>query len=560
MLALALAGCLPLGERPAGRQLVKERGLSGVFLSPAEREGVPSHILVTGPVTVPDLPAAYHAPGLADVFLITEQAAPMEGLGAVTPVIQGAAIPEAAPTRFTFATDAWGRVLVERASPTTDLPSEDPFELWRHDLATGAGERLAPVNLTQRTLESSDPRLGWRSFLVSPGRTQVFVADSGSGWLFGPTTARHFWLANDATFLGEDFYCAGLPGLADESEWTKTVVFRVRPDADPEVLLDSTGQLGIRPVVVEGFAPRLVVMLYTEEGSAPFALLDTDTREPAGLPAAKGPGIFVSASPDGHFLLFRNVVSGRLFLYDWTQDGYVILDELAGGKAPRAVTEWRPGTTELWFRTTPDGFGTWRPDRGLVPTFAIEPAALLVAPGRSSWFTPDGRGWFARQPSAAGERAAIDLGVADVPAAPGPRLNPEGTEIGRVFGTHDGKLLVETWARHALRNDIHLVDPATGTTRTLASAGHLVAVGHDRVLALVSWQVAHASGELVLVELGSGARTVLGRDVYAVDVDRGRSAQVVAGADPLAPGTRIAFLSRHRLESRDDGLWLAELP
>jgi hypothetical protein len=32
------------------------------------------------------------------------------------------------------------------------------------------------------------------------------------------------------------------------------------------------------------------------------------------------------------------------------------------------------------------------------------------------------------------------------------------------------------------------------------------------------------------------------------------------GTDPLAPGTRIAFLLRNRLESRDDGLWVAELP
>jgi hypothetical protein len=53
---------------------------------------------------------------------------------------------------------------------------------------------------------------------------------------------------------------------------------------------------------------------------------------------------------------------------------------------------------------------------------------------------------------------------------------------------------------------------------------------------------------------------VLAEDVYAVAVDRGRSATVPPGKDVLLPGTRVAFLSRNRLESRDDGLWVAELP
>jgi hypothetical protein len=80
------------------------------------------------------------------------------------------------------------------------------------------------------------------------------------------------------------------------------------------------------------------------------------------------------------------------------------------------------------------------------------------------------------------------------------------------------------------------------------------------VSSLVDWGLERSDGELTLVDMSSGARTFFAQDVYAVAVDRGKSARVPPGTDALAPGTRIAYLTRGRLESPYDGLWVAQLP
>jgi hypothetical protein len=64
----------------------------------------------------------------------------------------------------------------------------------------------------------------------------------------------------------------------------------------------------------------------------------------------------------------------------------------------------------------------------------------------------------------------------------------------------------------------------------------------------------------VLVDLASGEQTMLAENVYAAAVDPGKTADVPMDADRLAPGTRVAFLTRSRLESPYDGLWVATLP
>ena len=172
-------------------------------------------------------------------------------------------------------------------------------------------------------------------------------------------------------------------------------------------------------------------------------------------------------------------------------------------------------------------------------------------------FTRDGRHWFSES---GGDRPTLYLGSAAEPSAPPLTLNPVGTQSDRHFETGDGRLLVEAWASDYRRNDIYLVDPAAGAIRPLGSAGRVVVAGPTRALALLNWQLSRSSGQLALLDYATGAQTMLADDVYAVDVDRGWSAVVPPGTDPLAPGTRFAFLVRNRLESRDDGLWVAELP
>jgi hypothetical protein len=212
----------------------------------------------------------------------------------------------------------------------------------------------------------------------------------------------------------------------------------------------------------------------------------------------------------------------------------------------------------LWLSTLPTGFAIWKPGGGVT---AFRAALHWYSPrlGQKSPFTRDGRHWFSVSLGQGG-RLTVSVGLADDPARSLLPLHPAGTRTDWYSQVEDGRLLVEAWVGDNRRSDIYLVDPDTGISRALGSAGRVVAAGHTRALALLNWQLSRASGQLTLIDYESGAHTLLAEDVYAVDVDRGRSANVPPGTDALAPGTRVAFLCRNRLVSRDDGLWVAELP
>ena len=88
----------------------------------------------------------------------------------------------------------------------------------------------------------------------------------------------------------------------------------------------------------------------------------------------------------------------------------------------------------------------------------------------------------------------------------------------------------------------------------------MVAVGKTRALALLQWEGGRNSGALTLIDLVSGAQTLLAEDVYLATVDPGHFAAVPPDTDLLVPGTEIAFLSRGRFASPYDGLWVTRLP
>ena len=177
------------------------------------------------------------------------------------------------------------------------------------------------------------------------------------GWVFGPSSRQFLWQANDPTFVGEDFYCAGLISLDDIGTSPGTDIIRVKPDAAAEVLLSSTGYLGVSPIEGDR-AAQLLLILYGEQGSSAFALLDSDTLNNRGLPPERGQAIFLSASSDGHLLLFLTprqsedaaATSYGLFIYDWTANAYAIVDSAVVGSGGNTVREWRPGTHDSLVR------------------------------------------------------------------------------------------------------------------------------------------------------------------------------------------------------------------
>ena len=560
LIALAMVaagpGCLPAGSAPPGRHVIHDRNLSAVYLSPSEVDGVPSYLFAGGPSRHPQLDSPLSYQTLVDLYAFSDPnaAATIEGLSVAQPVLANVDVPSLRPTRHTLATDALGRLLFVEFNPLAPPSQASQFEVRRFDPASGLGALLA----------HADPLSSEPAFILSPSRARGFTRDSGSGRVFELEGDHLLWSAWNATFVGEDFYCAGVQTAPDPSlAPSGSNIIRIKANAEPEVLLGSTGQLGLAPVLGD-LTPQMLLSLGTDQGFTPFALLDSFNLVSTPLPPQKGQGQFVSASPDGHWLLFVSSMSeadsaqpqeSRLFLFDWVKGVYTTLDSAQVGQTIGGHSEWRPGHDELWISTLPDGLLV------LVPGSYVLTAPIhrfFVAP--SSWrsaFTRDGRHFFSTD---GGDPPAIFVGSSDEPAGPVLSLNPAGTRMDSPRETGDGRLLAEAWLVDSRRSDIYLVDPDAMTSRTIASNGHVLSVGQTRALALLNFDLARLTGDLTLVDLASGDHTLIAEDVYAVAVDRGRSAIVPAGSDVLAPRTRVAFLTRNRLDSPYDGLWVTELP
>jgi len=578
------AGCLPVGTPPAGQHVIGDRTLTGVFLSPSEQDGVPSNLLVTGPSHGFSPSSRYSQTDVYDfgeAALSDLYAVPFAGVSSTAfgltgrqPVVKDMVTDYRAFSGGAIPTDSQGRLVIAAYEATNDSVA-DGINIESLDVATGATRDLGAANVVP----------SGRFFVLSPGRTRIRTGALGAGNLCdldqqvchafdepsdsGQGTMPANTFANTFNFIGEDFYdvelLAGASGVPGGSLNRMRPFTTLDPPAQTEVLLSFTGSVTFRPILGDR-TPQLLLSLATDTGDAPFALLDTDTLKTSALPPEKGQAQFAATSSDGHWLAFVTTVAAgdsgqpadhRIFIYDWTTGSFAKLDSERVGQAIGTYLEWRPGRSELWFSTANRGLGIWRPDGVLATVHATLVPYLRAPEGRSSVFTRDGRHFFS---VGSDDGPTISVGSSDDPTGPLQPLNPRGTKTTSYWETVDGRLLVGAWTLDGNRKDIYLVDADASTSRAIASNGHLVALGHTRALAMLNWESSRSTGDLVLVDLASGAHTLLAENVYDVAVDRGWSATVSPDTDALAPGTRVAYLTSNRLASPWDGLWVAALP
>src|SRR3954465_2606408 len=216
---------------------------------------------------------------------------------------------------------------------------------------------------------------------------------------------------------------------------------------------------------------------------------------------------------------------------------------------------WRPRHDEAWIVTFARVI-VWRPGIGFteVPAARVAFPGLIDASGPSP-FTSDGDRFFAYGPEGndpSTQFVRIYLASADDPRGPRLRLNGPGTALNEVRSLAEGQLLIRTWTTLPERGDILVVDPRLGTIRPIATGGTVTAVGAGRALALLRIVERAGSGDLTLLDLATGAHTLLAENVTSVALD--------PGPNPVAPGAPIAFIVRNRLASPYDGLWLGTLP
>jgi hypothetical protein len=495
---------------------------------------------------------------LADVyhFPVVAGSATLQGLLDVPLIDKDFVLQGGDASTYAFSTDSRGRPVYLRYVQGPPQGS-DSLSVVRFDWTTG---RAAFVGNPSRSTNGN-------GFLISPGRTRIFAGLLAEldGWAdLGSIDDTQ------GAFLGEDFYYVSTPTTSRSG---RTSLGRSKPGAKAELLLASTGPLQLTSIQGDR-VPQILIcvgsgMLGYQPcggfGEVPSMLFDTQRLVASVLPPHPADLEFVSASGNGRWLLFTsnpNHTSGQdtdvgLFLFDWTSGVTATVDSSSFGLPINGAGEWRPGHEELWFYfyLVDTHFGRWTPESGFELKSGGPVAVTRLPEGTSSMFTRDGKYWFSWD-----ALRTVYVGLADDPTAPGFPLHPDGTQVSAFWETNDGHFWVGASTTDQNRQDIYLIDPQARTSRTLATGGHLVVPGRTRALAILNWESSRLAGDLVLVDLASGEQTMLAENVYAAAVDPGKTADVPMDADRLAPGTRVAFLTRSRLESPYDGLWVATLP
>jgi hypothetical protein len=551
--ALAVAcwfplGCLAPSPPPAGQHVLAGRELTGVYLSPSERDDVPSHLLVTSPAQG-KASGAIPLP-VSDLYAVPLAASSGAVSGQPALLVAGFLGDSSAPINSTMPTDSLGRLVVVQVPPTSGLPI--PYNVLRVDVGAGTQEPLAHGSASGGLSSAG-------AFRLSPARTEVcvdaasalFALDGGSRPLAVPCSYP--------TFVGEDLYYvyAATRPLGTVCG-TERGICRLGADGTSGLVWASTSISSLRALASNG-AGKLLIAMSPNSGGSDYLLLDGETRALAPLPPETQGGRLGTVSPDTRWLGFVSQVdqgggsAQSWFLFDWTTGARVaaavnLLGQIAGESV------WRPGHDEYWLD---DPFADQFAVVKLEGSATTGAADVRYYPGPfPDAFLPDGNYWYYFY----GNEAFV--ASADRPDAPHLSICQKSAVPDAPVQIADGRLLVQSQAivDNRLPKDIAIVDPDTGGRRAVCSGCKLVALGESRALLLLDWAVAEQTGSLALVDFVSLARTPLAESVYAVAVDRGTSADVPAGTDALAPGIQVAFLVRNRLRAPYDGLWLVRLP
>ncbi|HEY4188352.1 MAG TPA: hypothetical protein VGP07_24980 [Polyangia bacterium] len=539
------ASCLPLGPAPSGKRLLDDGTAYQVQFVPGPA-GTAAR-LVTAKITNYETPGAFslyavHEPadgqGLGtETFLIDQ----VEGLGVLC---TDSACPQ---------TDGQGRLFVPRDNKST--AANDPS--FNMSLA-----RVDPV-----TNEAID--FGAMSSFIGTFQDRAGVA-------YRTPDSLRIRDASDQETLFDDRYSAQVVNdelyfLAWDTAGRGTLQ-RLGPppfDTQETVATDLTAFTALRQDQVLVLTSCSQTTSDTDCSSVAF---DPVTGQRTALPQ-DGSSAW-SASPSGRYLLLVRNPQAPTSPYDIPS--VISLFDLTLGVQKSttivnlSVTYWPPGRDELWLVGAPldptqsDSSNTaeasfWRWQPGMDPEMVLTEQLPFspITSDTTTWpFTPDGRYLLTVPAISQNDKPTVSLRATDDPATELLALNPTGTGVQDVRQLPDGRLIVSDWITDGSHADIYLVDPDARTMRPLGHGGKVVATGATRILALLDWVATGGSGSLSLIDVATGATTLLAENVHTVAVEQ----PVTAGGDVLAPGTRVAYVARNRVASPYDGLWLTSLP
>jgi hypothetical protein len=537
----ALAGCLPEGGPGVGRQVVADRDLADVAFSRERSDGPGGYLLYTRANPAGDTSR--------DLYLAPRDGSPGR--------LRAVAVPP--QVRSSYFWDDQGHLYlhrdVQRPQPASSQP---PGSNW--DLTT-----LDPL--------TSDPRSLGRSRLerISPARARLLVQRPDGSAVVRELSDGSERPVGDALrqsmFIGEDLYA--IDG---------TDLVRLRAGGEGrEVLLDevsafrpaSDGTLVVRRPVLGG--PREALASLGPQGTATPLVEASLIGDPFLSPDGRKLGWMSGSWPPQQ--LTDPLTVTVLDLDSRTPLTFTVpATVVTGGRTatdghelpvPSVDVAFRPGTDEGWFSLSGKLFilgAAVALERPVSTGLRIGPARSgervsddRPAAGRrtrSSLFTADGRRWIFE-----GDDGRFHLGNAARP------LSDDGIAVSTMGQAEDlleldpGRRLAVWLSPGPDRTDLYVLDVAADQLRFLATDVGATLFGAHRVLAIAR-KVGdrRATGDLVLVDLDTGAETLLSHNVSEFAVP------ACSGCDATAPGAAFAYIVQARVPWLYEGLWTGELP
>jgi hypothetical protein len=545
--AVACAGCLPEPTPAVGKHLVPARDVEYVTLSRgADGEAGDDVVYVKQkdpPTPIPESGGLVGYP--ADLFAVST------GGGATRRLAE-----DISPALGGLVWDARARLVVVRPTPSAFAPSQ-PHGLIGIDVATGAVDDLGgdnfwpPVSLSGHWIitirEAPDAHL----WAVSVDGLEVDV---------GPADHTYYDFVGDRIFYRED---AGEAGLIAE-DGTKTVLADVTMSDYVRVFPMADGDL-------------LVTLHAGPPASAEWRLLGTANA-----------GSIVNSDVSNVYNMAMSRDRKKIAYVVMTPDGTFEAHALTPGATPpqdeawelppssvglNYLLTWRPGTDELWCLDN----NTWpvvlRPGqpavasaRGAVIVHVVDPSspgptAVLdvyapAEPGATyDFFIEGGRWWIARDAMQGG---TVRLAEASDPSgATGIVLGEAGEFVKEVAILEPGRRIAVRMLRSddLTPPDLYTIDLTDGTKRLVATHAPQVVYGTNRVLVSAEANQAGDGARLSLIDLLTGATSVIADNVAQMVV-----ARPCRTCLPLDPGARTAFTIQARFPFEQDGVWTGTLP
>jgi hypothetical protein len=514
---VCLVACIPRGAPPTGRQIVADRTSALAGIVRPNGDGI-TRVLVARPGKTLRT---------VDLYVVSVDATgspPAERLLASEIQATGAGV---CGGMICFGSDARGRIFVYTGfDPITgdgSIARIDPVTGDRLDFDPDAYTIFSPSGERVVVLHYDSMRSVTDATLYEADDSMVPLGATGG-----------------TQFVGEDLYYTT---AQNELE-------RLVPGGSPELL--ATGVASFGPATTQGDLVLLLIRSTADPQMQSYSFLDAVTLVETPVPVSGSRPPPLSLSPDGQWICSLDYAGSTATFTERTTG---VTEVYAPPGFRLNSFEWRPGGHEawLWYPVDPQPTIWIKTPGGSATELPGYPQVLTDDLGRSSAFTRDGAYWFSSRAPVT-QQPIVQVGSADDPTGPRYDLVPAGSTVYQYWQLADGRILAPAFifTLGDERSDLYVVDPATGDTRVLGEEGVVLVVGQTRLLA--NLHTVDGRGDLTAIELATGRSTTLAEEYTTAAFAEPQ------GADPVAPGTHVAFQFTAKFASPYDGIWLATVP